>query len=314
MDLELYEQDLAANKFVLRDFQMLISFVETNLKNDEYYLDYLTKLTVIEELVKNESKIKTHVGFHCQTPSINGNSSVSYHQLDNIIDQLFSFNIISTPAKHLGGGAYIQIVDIEKFYKFICYETRQIVKKIKKNIPQQNGISSSPLVYLFDRIDPNFSILEEWLSNNDPNDFEKGVDYLLSLLGFNSVHVGGQFEIKTMQHRRKEHLKSAIGLDLIAAHDNIVIICQCSTDLNYRKIVEISDIYQEIKDKLEDHNNYKVLPLIVTTVSKSKIESSIVEAKTRGISILTKENIQYLLQLIKSKASLKPQSLLDNLA
>jgi hypothetical protein len=81
---------------------------------------------------------------------------------------------------------------------------------------------------VINRIDPNYEILEAWITGKGrqtSDDFERGVTILFSLCGFNAIHVGGRYEDSTLQARRQIFTNPVTASDILVLSSNSIYIC-----------------------------------------------------------------------------------------
>jgi hypothetical protein len=119
--------------------------------------------------------------------------------------------------------------------------------------------------------------LENWLSGGkEPKDFEIAVTTLLHLCGFCPLHVGAEYEDKTIQGRRNSHTKSAVSTDILiplSSEEEEIVLCQCSTDWNDQKVTDILNFTSEMRRKFEGIIDApKLYPVVVTRVKKEQIK------------------------------------------
>lgn len=241
---------------------------------------------------------------------INESSETSYLKLANILTDMESLRIIANKTEMNGGNFWIRLVDKSRYYSFLLEEINQAVEKIQL---MQVGLIEIPALILrkslLERIDPDLSILESWLLNGKPDDFESAVDMLFWLLGLSPVAVGSEFENVTLKSRRLKYTKSSISVDIIAQMSNDdIVLCQCSTDWKNEKVTELADICHELRDEL-DSKSYKVnmYPVIVTRVKKSQIQESLSYARSQGIYVFHLDTLLEMLDSVR-KNKQKEQS------
>ena len=288
--------------------------MENDLKNLPYYSDYVMESNSLNELLKNDKSIKERKGFWCQPYNLNGDRESSYARLEAISQELSFMNISINPAANLGGGIFFKIIDTEKFYDFICEKIETLVNRIilQLSSEQRNDLLNI-IRTIYTRIDVDFLTLEKWLRSNKTDDFEIAICHLFSLIGYTAIHVGNQFEKSTLRDRRERYGKSSTSIDVLAFYDDKVIICQCSTDFNSKKINEVSNISHELFESINSNGSVCIIPVIASTVSKSSVKATIDEANNQGVKVLIKEGIEEVLTKIRTGEFNHPLKLLDYL-
>jgi hypothetical protein len=146
--------------------------------------------------------------------------------------------------------------------------------------------------------------LENWLSGGkEAKDFEIAVTTLLHLCGFCPLHVGSEYEEKTIQRRRNGHTKSAVSTDIlipISSSEEEIVLCQCSTDWNDQKVTDILNFTSEMRHQFEGLIDApKLYPVVVTRVKKEQIKKSIEHAAAEKVNIVDLNDLLYLLAEIK---------------
>lgn len=146
---------------------------------------------------------------------------------------------------------------------------------------------------IMERIDPDLQVLCEWITSSNPKDFERGINVLLSLSGLRSIHVGDEYEQATMKSRRDRYAKTSVAIDLIVLSQDIedVMVGQCSTDWNDKKVTDILNISHELENMLSTKYEVILHPAIFTRVSRARIQESEKDAINRGARIFTSDDI-----------------------
>lgn len=189
-------------------------------------------------------------------------------------------------------------IKIDTFHKSIqgirvqdCFWASEIFKS-----------KNSYLKNVIERIDPNLTKLESWLEGkgkDSSTDFEKAVAILLSLCGLRTIHVGDVYEGVAIQARRVLHKKTSVSIDIIALEeDDKIFILQCATDWNFRKIQDILDISHELAQIIIP-DEVTVQPILVIGVETNKISSSKELAESRGVRIITIDQLRILLNKMR---------------
>lgn len=193
---------------------------------------------------------------------------------------------------------------------------------IEDSIIRKHTISVTPKNWskmLIDRIDPGLRTLESWIKGKgkDPErDFEKGVAILFHLCGFQTVHIGDQYEMATLQARREVYGKSTVSIDvLVLAADNEILICQCTTEWRRDKITELLDINQELKSRFSNKDSkLRINPVVFTKVERNMIPQTAKEAEENNVKVVSIEDLLGLLEEIKNdKEAFKQAKILISL-
>jgi hypothetical protein len=169
---------------------------------------------------------------------------------------------------------------------------------------------------ILERIDPNLEILENWLSGGkEPKDFEIAVTTLLHLCGFCPLHVGTEYEKKTIQGRRNSHTKSSVSTDILiplSSSEEEIVLCQCSTDWNDQKVTDLLNFTSEMRQQFEGLIDApKLYPVVVTKVKKEQIKKSEEKATAEKVNIVDLTELLYLLAEVKK--GLRPFNLARSL-
>lgn len=140
----------------------------------------------------------------------------------------------------------------------------------------------------FEEFDPNQVVMRDFLfesqrARKDARDFEVGVAWLLWMLGFSVVHAGATS-------------RTSDAADILATtptgHTAIVecTVGHLKADSKLSKLVERS---KTIRKRLNDSGNshLKVLPVIVTALSREEVKADLDQARSLGIAVVTKEDL-----------------------
>lgn len=140
----------------------------------------------------------------------------------------------------------------------------------------------------FEEFDPNQVVMRDFLFESrrvrkDARDFEVGVAWLLWMLGFSVVHAGATSRTSDA---------ADILATTLAGHTAIVecTIGHLKTDSKLSKLVERS---KTIRKRLNDSGNshLKVLPVIVTALSRDEVKADLDQARGLGVAVVTKEDL-----------------------
>lgn len=158
--------------------------------------------------------------------------------------------------------------------------------------------------------DPGYAALETWVSGKGKNasrDFERGIHILLSLCGFNTIHVGGDYEDATLDARRLNFANAETSVDVLAwpSDNNFLYLIQCSLGSNQIKD-KISKLATFVKDinRLTKYADERTLCPVIVTNSDSILDDMIRNAQEEKIKIVTGELISNILLSIRSDATL----------
>lgn len=140
----------------------------------------------------------------------------------------------------------------------------------------------------FEEFDPNQVVMRDFLFESrrvrkDARDFEVGVAWLLWMLGFSVVHAGATS-------------RTSDAADILAttvAGHTVIVECtvgHLKTDSKLSKLVERS---KTIRKRLNDSGNshLKVLPVIVTALSRDEVKADLDQARGLGVAVVTKEDL-----------------------
>jgi hypothetical protein len=162
---------------------------------------------------------------------------------------------------------------------------------------------------VIERIDPNLLVLESWLEGREKKekrkdkdgkalDFEKAVAMLLSLCGLIVVHVGAEYEELTIQSRREIHRKTSASIDIVALSPGLqikeIFLCQCTTDWNDQKVIDILNISNELRN-MPEASETKIQPIVITQVETEKVLDSKAEAESKGVKVISMNDLRMLL-------------------
>jgi hypothetical protein len=163
----------------------------------------------------------------------------------------------------------------------------------------------NPLYAVHQVIDKDLLQLKLFLSGQGRNageDFEYGVALLLSIFQFSSFHYG---LVPTLRD----------APDLLAftqANELLIIDCTIRVPNENNKISKLLSRIEQIRTMLQSSGNthIEILPVVITALSRNSIENDIRDAVQRGVVVLTKENIDNLLQRI-TIPNAKPPAMLE---
>lgn len=140
----------------------------------------------------------------------------------------------------------------------------------------------------FEEFDPNQVVMRDFLfesqrARKDARDFEVGVAWLLWMLGFSVVHAGATS-------------RTSDAADILAttpAGHTAIVECtvgHLKVDSKLSKLVERSNT---IRKRLNDSGNshLKVLPIIVTALSRDEVKADLDQARGLGVAVVTKEDL-----------------------
>lgn len=140
----------------------------------------------------------------------------------------------------------------------------------------------------FEEFDPNQVVMRDFLfesqrARKDARDFEVGVAWLLWMLGFSVVHAGATS-------------RTSDAADILAttpAGHTAIVECtvgHLKADSKLSKLVERSNT---IRRRLNDSGNshLKVLPVIVTALSRDEVKADLDQARVLGVAVVTKEDL-----------------------
>lgn len=140
--------------------------------------------------------------------------------------------------------------------------------------------------------DPGLSILRDFLSRTDgrqrdARDLEFAIAWMLSMLGFNVVHLGGT-------------AKTQDALDVIASAPNgNFLAVECTTGLlrTENKLPLLIDRTEALREKLKRSGTpqLKVLPLIVSTKTRLELSADLEHAQKLGVLVVSQEDLQEML-------------------
>jgi len=137
------------------------------------------------------------------------------------------------------------------------------------------------------------SQLKVFLSGQGRNageDFEYGAALLLSVFRFSYFHYG---LVPTLRD----------APDLLAftqANELLIIDCTIRFPNENNKVSKLLSRTDQIRAMLQSSGNayIEILPVVITALSRNSIDNDIREAAQRGVVVLTKENIDDLMQRV----------------
>jgi hypothetical protein len=260
---------------------------------------YLAVFQIHRSLVSSlKGKVKI---FH------NGESHIkNIQELDlstdiNVSEEMVMVNIPMTPKLKIKKTDYIEIDIFHKVVPSITITNErfwgsEVLASKKYSFWLKNVI---------ERIDPELLVLKGWLEgkndNTKPEDFEKAVAMIFSLSGLIVVHVGNEYENATVPARRNKYKKTSISIDIIALlpepEVKEIFLCQCTTDWNDQKIIDILNISNELR-RLKEASQIKIHPIVITQVESKKIINSKNTAESKGVNVIAFEDLAMLLSHI----------------
>lgn len=149
-------------------------------------------------------------------------------------------------------------------------------------------LSQNPRRAAFEEFDPNQAVLRDFLfeaqrTRNAARDFEVGIAWLLWMLGFSVAHAGAT-------------PRTSEAADIMATtplgHTAIV---ECTTGhlKSEFKLSKLVERVQTIRRRLDESGNshLRVLPVIVTALSKEEVRADLDQARTLGVVVATREDL-----------------------
>lgn len=140
----------------------------------------------------------------------------------------------------------------------------------------------------FEEFDQNQVVMRDFLfesrrARKDARDFEVGIAWLLWMLGFSVVHAGATS-------------RTSDAADILAttpAGHTAIVECtvgHLKVDSKLSKLVERS---KTIRKRLNDSGNshLKILPVIVTALSRDEVKADLDQARGLGVAVITKEDL-----------------------
>lgn len=149
------------------------------------------------------------------------------------------------------------------------------------------SLAQNPRRAVYERFDRELTALAAALATNDRNrarDVEPAVASLLWMLGFNTCHIGGT---KVLQD----------GPDILAATpDGHVVVIECTigtlkADSKMPKLLARTAAVREQLSKA-GHAHLRVLPVMVTTLSRDEIASELGDAVSNGVYIIARDDFE----------------------
>lgn len=147
--------------------------------------------------------------------------------------------------------------------------------------------TQNPRRSIYQAFDGNLEILQGFFANPNPkygaDDLESGVAWLMWMLGFSVAHLGGT-----------QKTRDAPDLIAIAPHGHVAVI-ECTTGLLKaenklpRLLARTETIRTRLKASGNDH--LRVLPVIVTSMTREEIKADVEQAERLGVGILAREDL-----------------------
>lgn len=227
-----------------------------------------------------------------------------YTKLNAYLEEMRLNGSIVSLTRPLGQVFFFRLVNRIQYTYSVQEKIKESIKNIWKFINPNNKPGIQTVYNIVNRIDPDLQKLKQWVSGNNSKDFEKGVSLLLSLCGFNSLHIGDEYENASLSARRSVHKISKSNLDVISLSrtENQVLLCQCTVNSIENKIGDLLNISTEIARGVTE--NIAVYPIIITSVSKKKMSSSFDTAIKNRISVITIEDLEELIDGLRSGKSM----------
>lgn len=146
----------------------------------------------------------------------------------------------------------------------------------------------------YETFDSELRVLEDILINTPKNksrEFETAVSWLIWMLGYNPIHIGGVPKVQE-------------AADIIATTPKgnyIVVECTVGLLKADNKLANLFERTQRIISSLQNSNNshLRVLPVIITAKPRDEVIADLDQAERLGIYVLTRENIQEALSLTR---------------
>jgi hypothetical protein len=245
---------------------------------------------------------------HSEWRSIGDGEAYLYHRLTNMLHEMERNNIIHSLAFPSGGASMFTLTERHRYVEYLSNHGI-VVKKVIAEELVMKGIELSRddlSIIILKRLDPDLSGLEKWIYfSNQPEDFEKAITLLLCLCGFRALHVGDDYQQVSLLNRRDKYTKSKISIDVIAFSPlgSEVFICQCTTEWNDHKVIDLINITSELRGTISSPKNKKIYPVIITRVSENQLKESLVKAKEKYVTVLTRESLAKLLDEVKRNLS-----------
>lgn len=227
-----------------------------------------------------------------------------YTKLNAYLEEMRLTGSIVSLTRPVGQAFFFRLVNRIQYIDSIQEKIRELIKYIGKIINPNNKSGIRTVYNIVNRIDPDLQILRQWINGNNSKDFEKGVSLLLSLCGFNALHIGDEYENASLKARRTVHKIAKFNIDVISLSktENQVLLCQCTVDTIGNKIGDLGNISKEIMSGIRE--NIALYPVVITSVSKKKILSSIDTAIKNRISVITIEDLEEMIDGLKSGKSM----------
>ena len=154
--------------------------------------------------------------------------------------------------------------------------------------------SQSPRRAVHEAFDPGLETIKDIIGKalrkgQEARDLEAAIAWLLWMLGFSVAQLGGT-------------PRTQDAADLVATTPNgHFAVIECTTGLLKadNKLPLLHDRAQAVRRALESsaHNQFRVLPVIVTTKSREEIRPDLEQAERLGVLVLSRENLEQLLDL-----------------
>lgn len=149
------------------------------------------------------------------------------------------------------------------------------------------SLAQNPRRSAYERFDPELKDLTELLTTKDKKrsrDLESAVACLLWMLGFNTCHLGGT---KVLQE----------GPDIVGmTPDGHFVVVECTTDMLKAdsKMPKLLARTVAVRDQLakSGHTHLRVLPVMVTTLTRDEIASETGDATSNGVFVIARDDFQ----------------------
>lgn len=242
-----------------------------------------------------------------------GNDSV-YYKLDDFLKEMHSNKYITSLSYALGGTVFYRLVNRAGYVDFIYGQIKGIIRNIGSILNPKKSLGIQITIDILRRIDPDLKIVTEWIRGNNSKDFEKGISILLPLCGFKTIYVGGEYENASLKARREKYKLGKSNIDMIALSkdERHVVLYQCTIDSIDNKIRDLINISTEVNKNIE-WEDVELHPVIMTSVSRSRIVSSLDTALNNNISVFTIEDLEDIIKKLNDSKS-SPYNILDKIS
>ncbi|TIM74431.1 MAG: hypothetical protein E5Y58_07635 [Mesorhizobium sp.] len=139
--------------------------------------------------------------------------------------------------------------------------------------------------------DPNLEAIGKLLfvetGKNKPgksSDLERGIAWLLWLLGFSVIDLG----VST---------QTTDAVDIVAVSPTgVILLVECTTGVlkAESKLASLAARFIRMQRQVATRNT-KIIPILVTSLTRSEVSADLEEARTQGVLVLTREDLKYAL-------------------